>query len=296
MSFVRVRVGSVECDAELLSDGAPETTRALQAALPISVGLVQEQWSGAFVTSVHPILPLGMRPGDPSQAYQAPGELYVDADSGALAICYGPGRLQNAVRPLRAIPVARVIGDTAQLTEICRAVQFKGLTPMLISSVERATATVEDAASKADIHLVIGSAHARAALLDADRPGLCASFLEKLPLSGLATNTHSSGPLIRFWNKLGGDEGETPLAPTDAEMRSAQTVLYPGYLYYLPKAGVSGLRLPFREPTVMRNAISGRILQLLPIAKILGDWSALRDEASRARLDGALPMQISRLS
>ena len=295
MTFVNVRIGSATGSARLLSARAPEVTSAIEAMLPLSVGLVQEQWSGAFLTSVEPVFPSGTRLDDAPEAYQASGALYLDLESGALAVCYGQGRLQNALGPLRAVPVAEFIGGTTQLVEACRSTQFDGVTPMRIEPMQPGMSVLEDDEPVGTrIRMVLGGAQADAILLDGDRPGICASFAERLPLSGVATNTHSSGPLIRFWNSIGGSEGETPLEPSQDEMRFAQSVLYPNYLYYLPKLGFRGLRLPFREPTVMRNAVSAGTLQLIAIAKICGDWSPLRDEASRARFHGALPMEFRR--
>jgi len=42
-------------------------------------------------------------------------------------------------------------------------------------------------------------------------PRATAALAAALPLTGKATNTYGSGPLTRFWNAVGGPQGETPL-------------------------------------------------------------------------------------
>jgi hypothetical protein len=128
-----------------------------------------------------------------------------------------------------------------------------------------------------------------ATLLEETSPATTAAFAALLPLVGRATNTHSSGPLTRFWNPAGGPEGETPLQTGDRDAR--QVILYPGFLYYLPSSPWRGIRIA-REATMMRGAVSGGDTRLVPLARFDGDWSAFRRAAERVALEGAKPLRF----
>jgi hypothetical protein len=126
-----------------------------------------------------------------------------------------------------------------------------------------------------------------ATLLEEQSPGVTSAFADLLPLSGMATNTVSSGPLTRFWNPAGGAEGETPLE-SDPQDRG-QTILYPGYLYYLPTSPWRGIRIA-REATIMRGPVGESAPQLIPLARFDGDWSDFATTAECLPREGAKPL------
>jgi hypothetical protein len=294
MTFLTVRVGDAEFSARLLEERAPGAVEILRAVLPLSVRLLQEEWSGAFLKSVERVVPDGVRCSDQVEPYQAPGRLYLELESGSVAVCYGQGRLQSAVTALPAVPIAEIVGGLAQLADSCRSVQFAGVTEMRVELAPGDVASTEEKEPTGTrVWISLAGAHVAATLLDAERPKICESLKSSLPLLGVATNTHSSGPLVRFWNKTGGSQGETPLEPATSEISLAQSVLYPRYLYYMPKMGFRGIRIPFREPTIMRSAVSGGSAELIAIARFDEDWTAFREAAARLRWEGALPMEFT---
>ncbi len=296
MTDISLQLGGRRYRARLLEHRAPVSVDLLKAALPLAVHLLQEEWSGAFLRSVERVIPLGAGCSDRSEPYQAAGRLYLEPISGSLAVCYGQGRLQEAATLLPAIPVADIMGDLTEFADACRSVQFTGVTELRAGPVrEDAAADPPAETLRTRIRMRLAGAEAIADLLEAERPGLCAAFAAKLPLTGVATNTHSSGPLVRFWNEAGGAQGETPLQLAAEEGATGQSVLYPGYVYYLPKPGVSGIRVPFREPTIMRSAVTGGGLELIPLARMRGDWDGFREAAGRLRWEGALPMEFTLL-
>lgn len=294
MTFISLQIGESEFAARLLAERSPQAAEALRAVLPQSFTILQEEWSGAFVKGVERVIPAGVECRDAPEPYQAPGRLYLDPQAGSLAICYGPGRLQTAVGLVPVLPVAEVVGALAPLADACRAVQFDGATTVRISGMDAEPGPTASARPEGTrLAVTLAGARVAATLLENECPDICRNLLKRLPVSGVATNTHSSGPLVRFWNATGGAQGETPLDPSPEDLRLVQTILVPGSLYYLPKMGFRGLRIPFREPTIMRSAISGGGGELIAIARFEGDWSSFREAAARLRQEGALPMGLA---
>jgi hypothetical protein len=141
------------------------------------------------------------------------------------------------------------------------------------------------------IVVTLGDVKATARLLEAESPHVTASFVKLLPLVGQATNTHSSGPLVRFWNPAGGPEGETPLELGEDD--SGQVILYPGFLYYLPTPPWRGIRIAAREATVMKGAVGGGgSTRLVPLARMEGDWSAFSEAAATLSTSGARQLRF----
>lgn len=290
MSWSKIAVGGKEFVARNLDDRAPRTVAALAAVAPVRCEVVHEQWSGAIVATTTRGL-LDTR-GDEPEPFQQPGTLYAAVDDGSLALCYGQGRLQDAYAPRRAVPVARIIGDLDELAALCKDVQFRGATELTISPLERPDPGAlgsPDPGPRILVHLA--DVTATAVLLQDRHPGVTRSLADQLPLNGVATNTHSSGPLVRFWNEKGGDEGETPLevGPDDG---AGVTILSEGGLYYIPKMGVRGIRIAASGPTMMRSAVRGGGGTLFPLARIVDGAEAFAATARTLRATGAVPMRI----
>src|SRR5437762_3307380 len=53
--------------------------------------------------------------GDRAFGYQQSGLLMLDPTTSQLALCFGRGRLQNALEPIGAIPIAEIGGDLTEL-------------------------------------------------------------------------------------------------------------------------------------------------------------------------------------
>lgn len=291
MTFVKLTLGGEEFHARLLTDRAPEAVARVRAALPLRTQLAQDIWSGAILLGTDKALPNGAL-GDSPAAFQYPGLLALEQHSGRLAICYGQGRLQDGGGPVPPVPVAEVTGDLERFVDACSSVQFDGGVTLELAETGESPSADEVRLVGPRIGLQLGSARATAVLLEQSCPQLTRLFASGLPLEGRVTNTHSGGPLTRFWNHAGGKEGETPLGHTAEEEGLAQAVLYPGHIYYQMKPPWRGLRMALQDATVMRNAVAGGALRLLPLARLEGDWHEVAEQARLLATKGAQPMRI----
>lgn len=292
--FVDVRIGEIDLRARLLDERAPVAARALWSALPLTGRARHDDWSGELAR-----LHVGLAPspiGDLPVPYQHGGLIVLDPASGDLAIAYGQGRLQNGFGPLPAVPVAAIGGDVAPLATLLGRLQFTGAVPVrvTVSADQRSPLAEAPRPPGPRLHVRLGDASAEAALLESVSPRTAAALRALLPLSGTATNTYSSGPLVRFWNPAGGPEGETPLAVEPPE--AGEVILRPGHLYYFTSLPWRGIRIAARDATVMRNAIAGSSLtRLTPFAALVGNWSAFRAQAEQLQDDGATPLRFDAL-
>jgi Protein of unknown function (DUF3830) len=287
--FLDIVAGELRLRARVLDERAPGAAAALRAGLPLVGQAIHDEWSGELFrirTTQR------LQPGQDDQpvAFQHPGLLLLDPQAAQLAVCYGQGRLQDGFGPLRAVPLAQIGGDLGPLARFGLELQFRGATEVRIAaSADQAAPLAEPpAVGQGRIAVTLGGARATAQLLE---HAASAAFAGLLPLAGRATNTHSSGPLVRFWNPAGGPEGETPLVVGPGE--PSQVILYPGYLYYLPTPPWRGIRLAVRDATVMKGAVGGGGgTRLVPLARFEGDWSALRRAAEDLATAGATELRF----
>ncbi|HZP95584.1 MAG TPA: DUF3830 family protein [Candidatus Limnocylindria bacterium] len=292
--FLDIRIGEIELRALLLDERAPVAAAALWSALPLAGRARHDDWSGELAR-----LHVGLAPSaiaDLPVPYQHPQLIVLDPATGDLAIAYGQGRLQNGFGPLPAVPVAAIGADVAPLAGLLRQLQFTGAAPVRITASTDQRSPLAEAPRPPGhrLHVRLGDASVAAVFLESVSPKTAAAFRALLPLSGTGTNTHSSGPLVRFWNPAGGPEGETPLAVEPPER--GEVVLRPGYLYYFTSPPWRGVRIAARDATVMRNAIAGSSLtRLTPFAAFVGDWSGFRAEAERLQDEGAKPLRFEGL-
>jgi hypothetical protein len=300
-TYLDVTVGDRIFRARVLDGRAEHGTAALLDTLPINAQVVQDEWSRDFMEVVGGPR-LEVERSDHSVAFQYPGLLVVDQEHGRLSICYGQARLQDGSGPLRAVPLAEIGGDLSALEAFGRSLQFDGAQSFTITrSVDQETPVAPLEPEGRRLLVTLGDARVSAVLLEAVSPYTTTALDRLLPLVGTATNTVSSGPLTRFWNPAGGPEGETPLereADGSAESivsatgDTRQQVLYPGFMYYLPSRPWRGIRVAFREATIMKGILAGESPSLVPLAQFVGDWSAARDAAERLRFVGSTPMRI----
>ena len=291
-TFVDVQLGALRLRARLLVERAPGAVQALHAVLPLVGQATHDQWSGELfrICGSAPVL---ASDSDTPVPFQHPGLIVLDPSGAELAVCYGQGRLQDGFGPLRAVPLAQIGGDLASLAQFGQALQFHGATQAgIVPSVDQSSPLTDPPGpASRRIAVTLGGARAMARLLEAEAPGTTHAFAGLLPLVGQATNTHSSGPLVRFWNPAGGPEGETPLAPGATE--PGQVILYPGYLYYLPTPPWRGIRIAARDATVMKGAVGGGgNTRLVPLARFEGDWSGFRQAAETLASSGATELRF----
>ena len=286
MAYIDISFAGLELRARLLDDRAPLATAAFRAALPIRSRAYQDQYSARVMrTDAH--VTSASDPRDRSYGYEYPGLVMLDPLTGLIAVCFGRGRLQNALGPLPAVPLAEIGGDLSELRLRGDRLQFDGARPIEFRlSGDQGSPLAEPPHRGRRIAITLAGARAEAVLLEDISPKTTAAFAAVLPAEGTATNTYASGPLTRFWNREGGSEGETPLDAPDAE--ATETTLYGGG-YYLTAKPWRGVRISAQEPTAMG---AGR-MALAPLFRFVGDWSSLRAATATLTLDGAKEMRIA---
>src|SRR5579864_5835947 len=111
LTFIDIQFASLAFRARLLENYAPATVEAFCNALPIEGQAFQDQYSAQImrITSRLEVDPTG----DRAFGYQHCGLLMLDPTTSQLALCFGRGRLQNALAPIGAIPIAEIGGDLA---------------------------------------------------------------------------------------------------------------------------------------------------------------------------------------
>jgi len=299
---LEVRVADYRWIAETAASAA-----SWRQTLPLTLQAVQSEWSGD-VMELFGWSPLSLSFEAEPVPFQYPGLLVYDRSMGRMALCFGEGRWQDGFSPIRAVPVARIEAGLDQLEEFGRSLQFVGAQELTISVADPAPS---DRTSVADnpahegraIEIGLGDTVACGVLLQRTSPGLSAALGALLPLQGKATNTYASGPLTRFWNEAGGNEGVTTLedVPTPGSRSDERrltvdrrrSIAAPGYVYYMPSPPWNGLRIAAQDATVMRSALpGGGRSQLVPVARFVGEWHAFSDVAANLRFTGALPMFI----
>jgi len=284
MKYVDLGFAGLRLRARLLEEHAPAATSGLWNALPLEGRAFQDQYSSQ-------VMRLTSRldvdaPGDRRYGYQQPGLLMLDPTAGELALCFGRGRLHNAIGPIFAVPLAEIGGDLSELNARGDRLQFEGSQPIRVTKSEDQTSPLMDPPMRGRrIALILADARAEAVLLDEVSPRGAAALAAALPLLGRATNTYASGPLTRFWNSAGGKEGETPLDVPDAEVNTS--TLYGGG-YYLNTSPWRGIRISAQEPTAMGG---GRSL-LAPLFRFVGDWSAFAEQAAKLTMEGQRDLRI----
>jgi hypothetical protein len=288
VKFIDIAIDDVTFRAQLLDGRSPRAAAALWDALPVKGSIVHGQWSGEMVKLLEAWHP-DAATADRGVGFQYPGLVVYEPSADEIAICYGQGRLNHHSLPLTPIPLADIGGDLGPLADLCRSLQWEGAKPIVFSqAIDQASPLAPPPpAVGRKIEIEFDRVVLTATLLEEHSPGVTAAFVERLPLRGEATNTISSGPLTRFWNPAGGPEGETPLE-TDPRDRG-QTILYPGYLYYLPVSPWRGIRIA-REATIMRGPVSEGAPQLIPLARFDGDWTDFATTAEQLPREGAKPL------
>jgi hypothetical protein len=284
MTFVDVHFAGLQLRARLLEDRAPTAVAAFRGWLPIEGQAFQDRYSAQLMRTTTRLDVDAAR--DRTYGYQQPGLLMLDPATGQLCLCFGRGRLQNALGPLAAVPIAEIGGDLIELNLRGDQLQFGGASTIRFSlSADQDSPLADPPVHGQRIVLTLAGAPAQAVLLEASSPRGAAAFAAVLPLAGRATNTYGSGPLTRFWNPNGGPQGETPLDVPESEITA--TTLYGGG-YYLPTSPWRGVRISAQEPTAMGG---GRSV-LAPLFRFVGDWSAFAAQAATLTMDGEKPLRI----
>jgi hypothetical protein len=285
MTYIDVLFTGLELRARLLEDRAPAAVSAFRNLLPLEGRAFQDQYSSQLMR-ISTRLDGEVSTSDRRYAYQYPGLLMLDPTRAQLALCFGRGRLSNAIGPIEAVPIAETGGDLTELNLHGDRLQFEGAQPISFRlSIDQQSALAEPPARGQKIALTLAGARADAVLLEDVSPNAATAFASALPLAGKATNTYGSGPLTRFWNPAGGPQGETPLEVPESEVTA--TTLYGGG-YYLPTSPWRGIRIAAQEPTSMGGGRSA----LAPVFRFVGDWSNFRAQAATLTLEGQKDLRI----
>ncbi len=284
MTFIDIEFASLQLRARLFTRLAPATAEAFRRALPIHGQAFQDQYS-AQIMRITSRLEVDAS-GDRAFGYQQPGLLMLDPTTSQLALCFGRGRLQNALAPIAAIPIAEIGGDLTELNTRGERLQFDGAGPIRFSLSEDQVSPLADPPLHGRrLRVTLAGVTAEAVLLEDLSPVATNAFGAVLPVNGFATNTYASGPLTRFWNSTGGPQGETPLEVPETEV-TASTLFGGGY--YLPTRPWRGIRISAQEPTAMGN---GRSL-LAPVFRFVGDWSAFAAQTATLTMEGQKELGI----
>ena len=285
--YIDVELAGVQWRARLLEDRAPATVAVFRERLPLAGRAFQDRYSHQVMRSTCRLDVDSA--GDRTYGYQQPGLVMLDPATGELAVCFGRGRLQNALGPIFAIPIAEIGGDLAELEVRGERLQFDGAGPIAFKlSHDQQSPLADPPVRGRRIALTLAGARAEAVLLEEISPNAAAAFAAALPLAGKATNTFASGPLTRFWNPNGGPQGETPLDVPDSEVNTS--TLYGGG-YYLSSKPWRGIRIAAVEPTAMGGGRSS----LAPVFRFVGDWSAFAAKAATLTMDGQKDLRIELL-
>jgi hypothetical protein len=285
--YVEMHFAGLTLRARLLEERAPVSVTAFRASLPLEGRAFQDQYSAQIMrlTCTLQVDPAG----DRTYGYQQPGLVMLDPATGQLAVCFGRGRLQNALGPIAAVAIAEIGGDLAELNVRGDQLQFQGAGPIrFVAAQDQVSALAEVVANGRRIVLTLADARAEADLLEDISPTATFALAALLPLRGKATNTYASGPLTRFWNANGGSQGETPLDVPDAEITA--TTLYGGG-YYLATMPYRGIRISAQEPTAM----GGGRTALAPVFRFVGDWSDFAAQAALLTMEGQKDLRIDLL-
>src|SRR5437762_8149569 len=115
MKYIDVVFARLRLRARLLDERGPPATSALWNALPVEGRAFQDRYSSQLmrITSRLDVDAVG----DRHYGYQQPGLLMFDPMSHELGLCFGRGRLQNALGPIAAVPLAEIGGDLSKLNE-----------------------------------------------------------------------------------------------------------------------------------------------------------------------------------
>jgi hypothetical protein len=295
--YLELRAGSDVLRARLLTDRAPTLAPQLYARLPLRLEVIQDEWSGWIFRSRSSLKSLRIGPRDETPPYQHPGLLLVEKQSRRIAVCYGQARLQDGFGPLTAVPIAQIGGDLAALARLGKRLEYEGVQTIVLARAANQRSPLEEEPVEAgrDIEVQLGAARGVARLLEASAPITTASFLAALPIVGTGTNIPLNGPLVRLRTPSDSDADETKIESDAKEAR--HTILYPGHVYYRASYP-AGIRMTTRDATSMHGrggVTTMSTIPFVPVARLTGDWSALRAEAARLFLDGQKPFSFRRL-
>src|SRR5215469_7494217 len=128
MTYIDISFAGLQMRARLLDERAPATVGAFRARLPLEGHGFQDQYSAQIMRLTRRLQVDSA--GDHTFGYQQAGLVMLDPTTGDLAVCFGRGRLQNALGPISALPIAEIGGDLSELNHEGDQLQFQGAAPI----------------------------------------------------------------------------------------------------------------------------------------------------------------------
>jgi hypothetical protein len=146
MTRLAIKVGKSVSTAELFSDAAPLTTKALLDALPMVDRTIQVRWSGdAWRTEGnYELRPDGSPVENVAGRLSAGDIIYFPgwrAHNIKVGIAYGPAQwLDPFMVPVEVCHLGRIVEGLDGFVEVCQRIIFDGPLPVEITATELGTA------------------------------------------------------------------------------------------------------------------------------------------------------------
>ena len=282
---IEIVLGDVVFHATLFTDTAPKTTASMIKAMPFEGRAVHAQLSGdMFRMFDH--APIDVEEAENREAFQYPGEIVYFPPIKEIAIAYGGARFRGTAGPVYLTPLGVVDEhEIPRLAETAERLQWDGAKRIRFRHAAGAAPRAAAPAAGREIVLEMDGASAVASLLDL-APKTADALWKVLPLTGKVTNTKWSGQMMRFWGS-DGTLGEIPVKIDTAE--HGEVLHWPGYVYYHP--AYRGIRICYGQA---QQSGPTSVSALTPLARLTGDWSALRTKAAAIMFDGAKTMTMRR--
>lgn len=121
---IDVVLEDLQFEADLFVDEAPETCRALLAALPIESRVIHAMWSGHLIIATP--IDLRLSKVENEVSIPVPGDLLYHQRHKEIAIAYGEAQFREPVGPVYVTRFGRLRGDLRALAQLASKVQFEG--------------------------------------------------------------------------------------------------------------------------------------------------------------------------
>jgi hypothetical protein len=127
---MQFQLDGTSATAELLEDEAPETSRQLWDALPITTDLRHARWSGNAAYAMVPAV--GQLKLENQVSFIYPATVVYQPDEGELLISYGQAQMRDASGNGWASYFARLEGDASEFLAAVQRTQAQGVKRLTI--------------------------------------------------------------------------------------------------------------------------------------------------------------------
>lgn len=283
MRFIDVDLNGTVVRARLNEDKAPKTTEAVWGALPLEGTAVHAQVSGQMFRMLEEVPVEENMELESGEYFQRPGELVFYPGIREIAFCAGEAMFAATEQAFKLTPLADIEGDPADFLKLGDDMQFTGPLPIRFRrSDDQETPFRYPELSGDKIDIDFDGVVVSATLLAEVSPDAVAALRERLPLTGIATNSTWGARVTRFWP--GGRDGERiSLAGNDR----GSEFHWPGYVYIDPADGL--IKICYGSG---REGLPWAPARLVPIARIDGDVTPFATKAASQMREGQKPLEI----